>query len=100
MYKFIFTFLMFTTLADVGWADLYDVVILEVYDGGQSIKVAQTDNFTKEKKVLFVNIDTETQIAGKASPAVLKPGDAVSINAVETEPGRLSAKTISIISIK
>ena len=100
MYKFIFAFLMFATLAEAGWANVYDVVIVEVYDGGQSIKVAQTDNFTKEKKVLFVNIDTETQISGNASAAVLKPGDSVSINAVETEPGRLSAKTISIISIK
>ena len=98
MYKFIFAFLMFATLADAGWADVYDVVIVEIYDGGQLIKVAQTDSVTKEKKVLFVNIDTETQISRNASVAALKPGDAVSINAVETEPGRLSAKTISMIS--
>lgn len=97
MYKFIFAFLVFATLANLGWADVYDVVIVEIYDGGQSIKVAQTDNLTKEKKLLFVSIDAETKISGNASASALKPGDAVSINAVEIQLGRLSAKTISMI---
>jgi protein involved in polysaccharide export with SLBB domain len=97
MCKFIFAFLVFATLANLGWADVYDVVIVEIYDGGQSIKVAQTDNLTKEKKLFFVSIDAETKISGNASAAVLKPGDALSIDAVEIQSDRLSAKTISMI---
>ena len=98
MRKLIFVLASMILSANVGWAGLYEGVIADVFDGGQSLKITQVDDLTKEKKTLFVSIDSKTQILGTASAATLKPGYAVSVDAIETESNRLSAKSISVIS--
>ncbi len=96
MSKIIFALAILGMFTTASWADIYEGVIVESLDGGQLLEVAQVDDLTKDKKTLFVSLDTETQILSADSAAALKPGDSVSINAVETEPNRLSAKSITV----
>ena len=98
MRKLIFSLVIMGVFTSVGWAGLYEGVIADIFDGGQSLKVTHVDDLTKEKKTLFVSIDSKTQILGAASASTLKPGHAISINATEIESNRLSAKSITVIS--
>lgn len=100
MRQFIFTFMLLAAFTNVSWANLYEGIIVETFDGGQSIKVSQVDRLTKEKQTIMVSIGAQTQISGVGPGVVLKQGDAVSINAVEVDSNRLFAKTISVISNK
>ena len=99
MRKFILTLAMLAMTANMAWAaNIYKGIISEVFDGGQSIKVSQIDELTKEKKILFVSIDSQTQIVGTPSSATLKTGDAVEVTATETGFNHLSAQNIAVTS--
>ncbi len=95
MRKWILMLVLFGVGANVSWANIYEGVIADTFDGGQSIKVTHVDALTKEKKSLSVSLDPQTKILGADSVSALKPGDAVSINAVELGDNRLSAKSIT-----
>jgi len=98
MDKFILTLVTLSLLSSPLWADSYKGVVSDVYDGGQSIKVTQVNDFTKDKQTMLVSIDPNTQISGTESAATLKPGDSVSIIAVETGVNQLSAKQLSVLT--
>jgi|GEM_PF-5119836 len=99
MRKLIFTFAILGMFAPMSFADAYkshEGIIAEIYDGGQSIKVTESDSLTKERKTVMVSIDPKTRIVGTESAGTLKAGDSVSILASQADENRLSAKQISV----
>ncbi len=100
MRKLILTLIILGIFMNAGWAATYEGIIVEVLDGGQTLKMTQVDSLTKDKKTLFVSVDEHTQILGTEPSEALKPGDSISVNGVETEFDHLSAKSITVASKK
>ena len=98
MRKLILTLTLLGFFAGSAWAAVVEGVIVDTYDGGQSLKVARIDELTKDKVNLNITVDPQTKITGADSISALKAGDAVSIVGTEIEANHFSAQQITVVT--
>lgn len=94
------SFILFTlifSLAASAHAAVYKGRIAEMYSGGQSMKLTQVDELTKDEKNISVDTDEQTSITGVASLSDLKPGMSVSVEGEESSFNQVHARSISVL---